>query len=471
MIPHPDRLFPNDPTQRAIARELHAATRDLPLICPHGHVDPWLFANDHAFSDPASLLVVPDHYLLRMLYSQGTALEDLGVPNRDGRESETDPRAIWRRLAASWHLFRGTPSRLWLEQELHDLFGVTAPLSAATADEIYDQIAECLHRDDYRPRALFDRFNVEFLATTESPLDDLAAHRAIRDSDWDGQVVTTLRPDDVVDMEREDWAAAVEKLAEVAGRDTGTFKGYLEALQERRSVFAAHGATASDHGHPTAATGELDGGEVEALYERGLRGAATPADAEAFRAHMLMEFARMSCEDGLVMQLHAGSVRDHNTAVHQRFGTDMGADIPAPTDFVNGLRSLLNAYGNDPRLTLVVYTLDESTYTRELAPLAGHYPALLLGAPWWFNDSPEGMRRFREQVTETAGLYNTAGFNDDTRAFPSIPARHDVARRVDAAFLARLVSEHRLDLGEAVEAAVDLAYRIPRRVYRVPGEQ
>lgn len=469
MIPHPDRLFPSDPTQRAIARELHAATRDLPLICPHGHVDPWLFANDHAFPDPASLLVIPDHYLLRMLYSQGTALEDLGVPNRDGRESETDPRAIWRRLAASWHLFRGTPSRLWLEQELHDLFGVTAPLSAATADEIYDQIAECLNRDDYRPRALFDRFNVEFLATTESPLDDLAAHLAIRDSDWDGQVVTTLRPDDVVDMEREDWAAAVEKLAEVAGRDTGTFKGYLEALQERRSVFAAHGATATDHGHPTAATGELDGGEVEALYERGLRGAATPADAEAFRAHMLMEFARMSCEDGLVMQLHAGSVRDHNTAVHQRFGTDMGADIPALTDFVNGLRSLLNAYGNDPRLTLVVYTLDESTYTRELAPLAGHYPALLLGAPWWFNDSPEGMRRFREQVTETAGLYNTAGFNDDTRAFPSIPARHDVARRVDAAFLARLVSEHRLDLGEAQEAAVDLAYRIPRRVYRVPG--
>ncbi|MDQ3453009.1 MAG: glucuronate isomerase [Actinomycetota bacterium] len=468
--PHPDRLFPSDPVQRRLARELYGHVYDLPLICPHGHVDPALLAHNKPFGNPAELLVVPDHYVLRMLYSRGVALEDLGVPSRDGWPVEDDPRAIWRRLAEHWHLFRGTPSRLWLEQALHEVFDVTTRLSADTADEVYDQLEDCLAQEAFLPRALFDRFNIECLATTESPLDSLEHHRAIRDSDWAGNVVTTFRPDDVVDMERDGWASAVARLGEVTGCDTATYGGYLEALQTRRTFFARNGATATDHGHPTAATLDLDQPEAARLFEAGLRGRADATTAERFRAHMLTEFARMSCEDGLVMQLHPGSLRDHNARVFARFGRDMGADIPMPTDYVRALRPLLNRFGNDPHFTLVVFTLDESAYSRELAPLAGHYPAMLLGPPWWFHDSPEGMRRFRELATETAGFYNTVGFNDDTRAFPSIAARHDVARRVDCAFLARLVAEHRLALDEATETAVDLAYRLPKRTYRIADD-
>jgi glucuronate isomerase len=469
--PHPDRLFPADPTERDLARELFAHVRDLPLICPHGHVDAALLAENKAFPNPAELFVVPDHYLLRMLYSRGVALEDLGASSHTGRPVETDPRVIWRRLAEHWHWFRGTPSRLWLEQELHDVFGVTTRLSAATADEIYDQLEGCLAREEFLPRALFDRFNIECLATTESPLDALEHHRAIRDSDWSGNVVTTFRPDDVVDMDREGWPAAVARLGEVTGCDTSRYRGYIEALETRRSFFARHGATSTDHGHPTAATLDLDEAEAAGIFDAALRGRADPTAAERFRAHMLMESARMSCEDGLVMQLHPGSFRDHNAQVLARFGRDMGADIPMPTDYVRGLRPLLNRFGNDPRFTFVVFTLDESAYSRELAPLAGHYPALLLGPPWWFHDSAEGMRRFRELTTETAGFYNTVGFNDDTRAFPSIAARHDVARRVDCAFLARLVAEHRLPLDEAAETAIDLAYRLPKAAYRMGDDR
>lgn len=466
-VPHPDRLFPTDPAERALARELHAHVRDLPLICPHGHVNPALLAANKPFPDPAELLIVPDHYLLRMLYSQGVPLEALGVPSRDGTPIETDPRAIWRRFADHWHLFRGTPSKLWLELELHDVFGITTRLRPETADEVYDQLEARLADDAYLPRALFDRFRIEVLATTESPLDTLEHHRAIQASDWGGRVVTAFRPDPVVDPEAPGWADAVAQLGEIAGEDTGTYRGYVAALESRRRFFAAHGATSTDHGHPTARTLDLDGVEAAALYERALQGRADAADAERFRAHMLVEFARMSVEDGLVMQLHPGSARNHNRHVHRRFGPDTGGDVPTPTDYVHGLAPLLERFGDDPRLRLVVFTLDESTYSRELAPLAGHYPAMLLGPAWWFHDSPEGMRRYRELTTETAGFANTVGFNDDTRAFPSIPVRHDVARRVDCAYLAHLVATHRLDLDEAAETAVDLTYRFPKRAYRL----
>ncbi len=464
---HDDRLFAGDPAQRNMARELYDHVRDLPLICPHGHVDPALLAENTPFANPAELLVIPDHYITRMLYSHGVGLEDLGAASRDGVPIEADPRQVWQRLAQHWPLFRGTPTRLWLEHMLHQTFGVRIPLTPHTADDVYDQVADCLARDDFRPRALFDRFNVEALATTEPALDPLAHHRAIASSDWGGRVVTTFRPDDVVDIARPGWADAVAQLGEVTGSDTHTYPGYLQALAERRAFFQRHGATATDHGHPTAGTVDLDAGDAARLYQRALRGQTDTADAECFRGHMLTEFARMSCEDGLVLQLHPGSWRNHNERVYERFGPDMGADIPTPTDYVHGLRPLLNRFGNDPRLTFVVFTLDESTYSRELAPLAGHYPAMLLGPAWWFHDSPEGLRRFRELTTETAGFYNTVGFNDDTRSFPQIPARHDVARRVDCAFLARLVVERRLPLAEAAETAVDLAYRIPKRVYRL----
>ncbi|MGS2614922.1 glucuronate isomerase [Micromonospora sp. LZ34] len=463
-----DLLLPAEPGQRALARELYALAAELPIISPHGHVDPALLAEDRPFPDPARLLIVPDHYLTRMLLSQGVPPAELGVPSRDGSPVETDGRRIWRRFAAHWHLFRGTPSRLWLEQTFTEVFGVSKPLSPATADAVYDELAARLAEPGFRPRALFERFNIEVLATTESPLDDLGQHAKLAADGWGGpggRVVTTFRPDDMVDMEFDNWSANVDRLGELTGEDTGTYAGYVAALRARRAAFVAAGATSSDHGHLTARALELTRAEATALYDRARRGRADPGDAEAFRAHMLLEFARMSLEDGLVMQLHPGAVRNHNRWLHARHGRDVGGDVPQATEYVHALAPLLDAHGNDPRLRVVLYTLDEYTFTRELAPLAGGYAALYLGAPWWFLDSPEVLRRFREAVTETAGFYNTAGFVDDTRAFCSIPVRHDVARRVDAGFLARLVAEHRLPMKEAAETIVDLAYRLPRRVF------
>jgi glucuronate isomerase len=463
-----DLLFPAEPGLRAIARELYAFVRDRPLISPHGHVDPAVLAEDEPFPDPSRLIIVPDHYLTRMLLSQGVPPARLGVPAVSGDEAvETDGRAIWRLFADHWHLFRGTPSRLWLERTFTTVFGVTTPLRPETADRVYDEIAARLAEPEFRPRALFERFNIEVLATTESPLDDLVHHAKLAAAGWGSRVVTTFRPDDVVDMDRPEWRDSIARLGAVTGEDTDTFGGYLRALRSRREAFIAAGATSSDHGHPTARTLALAPAEAARLYAVGLTGRATARDAEAFRAHMLMEFARMSIEDGLVMQLHPGAVRNHNRWLHERHGRDVGGDVPQATEYVHALAPLLEAYGNDPRLRVVVYTLDEYTFTRELAPLAGGYAALYLGAPWWFLDSPEVLRRFREAVTETAGFYNTAGFVDDTRAFCSIPVRHDVARRVDAAFLARFVAEERLPLDEAAETIVDLAYHLPRRVFRL----
>lgn len=474
MSPADDLLFPSDPRSREIARELFAVVRDQPLICPHGHVDPSILAQDTPFPDPARLLIVPDHYLTRMLLSQGVPPARLGVPATGqapvGAEVETDGRTIWRTFAAHWHLFRGTPSRLWLERTFADVFGVDIPFRPQTADQVYDALAARLAEPDFRPRSLFGRFGIEVLATSESPLDDLAAHATLAADGWGGpggRVITTFRPDNVVDLDWAGWADRVAALGELTGEDTAGFPGYLAALRQRREAFAKAGATSSDHGHPTARTHPLAPGDAAAIYTRALRGVASPADAEAFRAHMLYEFARMSIDDGLVMQLHPGSVRNHNRWLHAAHGRDVGGDVPQPTDYVHALGPLLEAYGNDPRLTIVVYTLDETAFSRELAPLAGGYPALYLGAPWWFLDAPEALRRFREAVTETAGFYNTAGFVDDTRAFCSIPVRHEVARRIDAGFLARLVAEHRLPLDEAAETIVDLAYRLPKRIFRL----
>jgi glucuronate isomerase len=465
-----DLLFAAEPRQRDIARELYALVRDLPLISPHGHVDPGLLADDEPFPDPARLIIVPDHYITRMLLSQGIPLARLGVPSRTGEPVETDPRAIWRLLADNWHLFRGTPSRLWLERTFATVFGVTTRFGPRTGEAVYDEIAARLAEPAFRPRALFERFGIEVLATTESPLDELGRHAKLAADGWGGpggRVITTFRPDDVVDMEFEGWAGRIAGLGELTGEDTTTYQGYLAALRSRREAFRAAGATSSDHGHPTARTVQLTAAEAARLYERGLRGRACAADAEEFRAHMLIEFARMSIEDGLVMQLHPGAVRNHNKSLHAAHGRDVGGDIPQPVNFVQALAPLLDAHGNDPRLRVVLFTLDEDTFTRELAPLAGGYAALYLGAPWWFLDSPDGLRRFRDAVTETAGFYNTAGFTDDTRAFCSIPVRHEVSRRADAAYLARLVAEERLPLDEAAETIADLAYHLPKKVFRL----
>jgi glucuronate isomerase len=463
----PDRLFPVEQGARSLARELYASIRDLPILSPHGHTDPRWYAENAPFPDPARLFVTPDHYVFRMLCSQGVPLTDLGVPRVDGGPTETDGRAIWRRFAAHYYLLRGTPSRMWIDQAFAEVFHVEERLSAETADAIYDRIAECLARPEFRPRALYERFGIEVIATTESPLDDLRWHRAIRESGWTGRVITAYRPDAVVDPEFEGFAVNVERFGELAGTDATTWTGYLEAHRRRRAFFKEFGATSTDHGHRSARTEDLPQGEAAALFEKALAGRCTAEEADAFCGHMLTEMARMSLEDGLVMQIHPGSFRNHSAEVMARHGRDKGFDIPTRTDYVRALKPLLDAVGMRPELTIILFTLDESTYARELAPLAGVYPALRLGPAWWFFDSAEGMRRFRELTTETAGFYNTVGFNDDTRAFCSIPARHDVARRVDCAYLADLVTTGRLAEDEAHEVAHDLAYRLAKQAYRL----
>jgi len=464
---HPDRLFPPDAGVRDIARRLYAHVRELPIISPHGHTDPAWFALNEAFPNAVDLLLIPDHYLVRMLYSQGVALESLGIPTIDGAAVEADKRRIWRTFAEHYALFRGTPSRMWLDHVFFEILDLGVSLAPDNADELYDAINARLANEAYRPRALFDRFNIELLATTESPLDSLEHHQAIRDSNWHGRVVTAYRPDPVVDPEYEGFAGNLKRFAELTGEDTLSWSGYLAAHRKRRAFFQTMGATSTDHGHPSAVTADLDPAEAQQLFRKAVQGQCGPAEAELFRGQMLTEMAAMSLDDGLVLQIHPGSFRNHNPQLFRRFGRDKGADIPMPTDYVHALKPLLDRFGNERELTVILFTLDETTYSRELATLAGHYPCLKLGPPWWFHDSPEGMRRFREQVTETAGFYNTVGFNDDTRAFLSIPARHDVARRMDCSFLAQLVAEHRLEEDEAAEVAVDLAYNLVRKAYRL----
>jgi len=460
-----ERLLPTEPRVREIAREIYRQIRGLPLVSMHGHIDAAVLALDEPFPDPARLLVVPDHYLTRMLVSQGVSLESLGVPRLDGGEVETDPRAIWRRFCAGWPLFRGTPSRLWLEQELYEVFGVRVQPCEQAADTIYDQIAARIAQPEFRPRRLFERFGLEILATTDSPLSSLEHHRVMAASSWRGVVVPTFRPDALVHVDRQGWRQDVQKLAEVSGVKTDVYSGFIAALEQRREHFVRSGARATDHGHLSADTTPLEDSAAERIYAAALVGSAGAAEARAFAAHMLFEMARMSRDDGLVMQIHPGVYRNHDGGVHRRFGPDQGFDIPLAVDFVHGLRPLLARFGRDPGFRCIVFTVDETTYARELAPLAGAYPALRVGMPWWFLDSPLAMRRFREEVTETAGFYNTSGFVDDTRAFAAIPARHDVARRVDSGFLAQLVASGVLPFDEALDTAIDLTVTIPRAAY------
>lgn len=464
---HPDRLLPADPGTRSIARALYDSVARLPIVSPHGHTDPAWFAQNAPFGDATALLLKPDHYVFRMLYSQGIPLESLGIGNNDA-----DPRAAWRILAEHYHLFRGTPSRMWLDWVFSEVFGMQVQLAAETSDLYYDTITEMLATDRFRPRALFDRYGIEVIATTEGPLDTLDHHAAIRADNqrpggWQGKVITAYRPDPVVDPEFEGFADNLGRLSDLTGEDCFAWSGYLAAHRQRRAFFASMGATSTDHGHPTPRTADLAPAEAEALFAKIVRGAFDAQDAELFRAQMLTEMAAMSVEDGLVLQIHPGSFRNHNASLFARFGRDKGADIPMRTEFVANLKPLLDRFGNDPRLSIILFTLDESVYARELAPLAGHYPCLKLGPAWWFHDSPEGMRRFRHMTTETAGFYNTVGFNDDTRAFLSIPARHDVARRIDCGFLAQLVAEHRIADWEAAELAQDLTYNFVKKAYRL----
>jgi glucuronate isomerase len=467
-----NRLFPAEGSARAVAVKLYETVKDLPIISPHGHTDPAWFADNKPFPNPTALFLQPDHYIFRMLYSQGVSLESLGVPQQgvEGDASasgKVDPREAWRIFAKHYYLFRGTPTRLWIDYAFEKQFGLKDRLSEANADAYYEHIDKALQTPEFLPRALFERFKIEVLATTDAATDTLEQHKKIEASGWKGRVLPTFRPDSVVDAEYIGFQDNLKLLGEMTNEDVATWKGYLNALRKQRAYFKAHGATATDHGHLTAMTADLSESEASLLYERVYKGDMRQGDVELFQAQMLTEMAGMSVEDGLTMQLHPGSIRNHNAKVYAQFGRDKGCDIPSPTEYVRSLRPLLNKYGNEPGFTFIVFTLDESTFSRELAPLAGHYPCLRLGPPWWFHDSPEGMMRFRETATETAGFYNTVGFNDDTRAFLSIPARHDVARRVDCAFLGKMVAEHRIDEDEAFELVKELTVGLVRKAYRL----
>ena len=444
-----------------IALDVYGEIESLPIVSPHGHCDPSWFSQDTSFSDPAQLLVVPDHYVFRMLYSQGIPLESLGVPPKG---IAADPRAVFRVFAENWHLFLGTPSRTWIEFVLRETLGVTVPLSAETADAIYDQIDDKLRNPVFRPRALFDKFNIDVLATTDHALDDLTHHKTIAESAWSGRVIPTFRPDALIDPLHPEFDSAVVELAEKTGCDTSQYSGYLDALSARRAHFKMMGATATDHAIDILQTGLLP--EPAAAFAR-LRNEPTPQLARAFHGHMLIKMAEMSAEDGLVMQLHAGSQRNTNTRLFEVFGVDKGADIPRPTNWVDGLTPLLNRVGNSQNFRLIAFTLDESTYARELAPMAGQWPALRIGPPWWFHDSAAGIARYFDQVVETAGYWNLAGFNDDTRAFMSIPARHDLWRRAVATHLAEQVQKGYFETSTAKEIAVLLSMDLARESYRL----
>ena len=465
---NPYRFFSSEPNVRKLARELYELVSELPIISPHGHVDPRLFSDPNAtLGSPADLFIIPDHYVTRMLYSQGIPLESLGVSRVDDGSTVTDHRKIWKLFCENFHLFRGTPSGIWLTDELSSVFGLDEKPSASNADRLFDSLSGKLSSPEFSPRKLFERFNIEILCTTDAATDTLEHHQAIRDSGWNGNIRPTFRPDGVVNLDAPNWKANIEKLSEVSGIEVKDYKSFIQALEERRAFFRSMGATATDHATLTPATAELSNVEAEEIFQRALNGSPKPNDATHFTAHMLMEMARMSIDDGLVMQLHPGSLRNHNDIVFQKFGLDKGADIPLQTEYTRNLLPLLNKYGNDTRLTLILFTLDETTYSRELATLAGHYPALKLGPPWWFYDSLNGMARYFDQVMETAGIYNTVGFNDDTRAFCSIPARHDVWRRASANWLAGLVIRHIVDMDDASDMMQELAVGLAKRAYKL----
>jgi len=463
-----DRFFSTDPHQKNIAQQLYQSIADLPIVSPHGHVDPRMFADpDYSFGTPVDLLIIPDHYVFRMLYSQGFPMERLGIPRVDGGEVASDHRKIWQIFAENFYLFRGTPSGVWLTSELYEIFGVRQKLSAETAQSIYDQITEKLASPEFRPRKLYERFNIEVLCTTDTATDSLEAHESIRKSGWKGRILPTFRPDLVIQISAPGWRKQIEKLSAVSGINVIDYRSFIQALENRREFFKSMGAKATDHAAVSAFTEELAAQEAAAIIQRALQGKATEEDAYRFNGHMLMEMARMSTEDGLVMQLHPGSFRNHNTSLFQTFGPDKGADIPLQVEFTRNLHPLLNKYGTSPRLNLILFTLDESPYAREMAPLAGHYPALKLGPPWWFYDSLNGIQRYLELVTETAGLYNTAGFNDDTRAFCSIPARHDLWRRASANWIAGLAARKIIDLEDAESMVQDMANRLAKKAYHL----
>ncbi len=461
------RFFDPEESVRKTAYELYLNVKDIPILSPHGHVEARMLADNKPFPDPTELIIIPDHYIYRMLYSQGISLESLGVPTVDGTPVEKDHRKIWQVFGDNFYLFAGTPTGVWLAHEFVEVFGITETLNSKNAMNIYDQMLEKLKTKEFLPRTLFEKFNIEVLTTTDSPSDPLESHKRMKESGWSKRVIPCFRPDASVNINSAKWKDEIVGVSKVSGIDIHDYASYIKALENRREYFKAHGAVSTDQGVESPYAHKLSKIEADAIFQRALKGDTTEKDVAAFTANMLMEMARMSVDDGLVMQIHAGALRNHNRQVFDRFGLDKGGDIPIQTEYTRNMQEFLNEFGNNPNFKVVLFTLDETTYSRELAPIAGHYPAVKLGASWWFHDSIQGMTRYRQNVTETAGIYNTVGFTDDTRAFLSIPARHDLARRMDSNFLAGMVARHMITKEEAKSMGKALAYDLAKKAYNL----
>ncbi|GAB3915077.1 uronate isomerase [Microlunatus endophyticus] len=463
LAPHPDRLLPADTGLRDLARSIYQQVSGAPIYSPHGHVDAAVLAENRPFGNPAELLITPDHYVTRLIHAYGVGLDQLGVNTPDA-----DPREIWRLFCSHWHVFAGTVVRYWFESELSEVFGLTVQPSAETADDLYDQLSEQLARPDFRPRELFDRFNIAVLATTDDPASDLSAHQLLAaDPDFTGTAVPTFRADRYMTPNVPGWKGFLEELAAAADIDTGSYAGLVEALRNRRAYFKQNGGTATDSGTADAYAIPLPDAEAERIHRAALGGSVAPDEVVAYRRNLLYQLAAMSAEDGLVMQLHADVVRNYDQASFAAYGPDTGHDLPGPATFTAGLRQVLNDFGRSDTFRIVLFTTDETSFSQQIAPLAGFYPSVYVGAPWWFIDTPAAISRFRAAATDSAGFGKTSGFIDDTRAYCSIPARHDMSRRLDAGFLAGLVATHQLGEDEAYEIAGDLAGSVPVNTFRL----
>lgn len=466
------KLFNLRNSRDRIAQDLFESVGELPLICPHGHVPPQLFSTENEkFDNPAELFITSDHYVLRMLLSQGVRCQDLGIQGVSDESYISAPEQIWQIFCDHYHLFDGTPTGLWIENILAMVFGIMKKPDSENAIELYQQMAQSLRSASFNLRKLFQKFNIEVLCTTDDVTDSLNVHQEISQAGWQGRILPTLRMDRVVDIQHPTWPDHIQALSSFTHQEIVDYRSFIWAIEKRRTDYQALGCKASDLSLKTPYTCQLSNQKSEEFFQLGLKKQITDDEALQFKGQLILELARMSAEDGMVMQLRAGIYRNHSPGIFQELGPDMGFDIPVKVEWTQNLKPLLDAYGMDTNLCLILFTLDESNYARELAPIAGAYPAIKLGPPWWFNDSPQGIRRYFDSVMETAGFENTVGFNDDARNFLSIPARHDLWRRISALWLADLVQNGQLSGSDARKRMADLAYGLAKSGYRLDQTQ
>ena len=457
-------LLPADERLRELARDLYEDVADAPIISPHGHVDPALLLRDEPFPDPAELLLTRDHYITRLLFASGASFADFG---RDPQQASAPARGLARARLELAPLRRHR-ERILARVRARDAVPRARTNCRRRTPMRYTTASwPCSTSREFRPRALFTQFGIEVLATTDDPLDDLEVHRLLAGEPGAHRSRAADLPPRRLPRPRR--CGLLGSRADSArdhrtGRD---IRRLPRALEDRRAHFVSRGAVSADHGVYEPFTAELSSADAERLFRGAREGVLDPDAQRLFRGHMLFQMARMSVDDGLVMTVHPGVRRNHHTALFDRFGPDAGHDIPVRVEYTENLRPLLNAFGTAPGFHLVLFAIDETVYSREVAPLAGFYPSVYIGAPWWFLDAPDAALRFRSAVTETAGFYRSSGFIDDTRAFLSIPARHDMSRRMDASFLARLVAEERVSMPTARRIARDLVDAIPREVFKL----